>query len=564
VSSLRVYQLDALRAISAAWKERDRTMLVMATGTGKTIVMRDVIRRRREANRGRALLVAHRIELLDQARRKCEDIGLTVELESGVSKASVQSMWPSDVVVGTIQTLRGRRLEMWPRNAFGTVLVDECHHATSASYRAVLDYFDPAKVLGVTATPDRGDNVAVGHVIDHLAFEYNLRQAIEDGFLCPLRALAVDMPTVDLSSVRTTQQEHGRDLSAEDLSRVMRGEQQLHEMAGPIARESGERSTIVFVPSVEIAHELARILNGGYLGDSRAEALDGGSSKERRGEVLGRYQRGEVRVLVNCALFTEGFDAPRTSCVAIARPTKSRALYAQMVGRGTRPDDSVACALNEASLGSAQRRALLSGSIKPDCLVLHLAPQNTRHALVAPVDLLLGRDLPDDELKQARAAMAGEDVLAALKKGEDAAKQREERQARDKGRVVADVAYRRIEIDPFDELGLDIEMGAEKGPRASKRAIALMSEAGIEFPTTPSKRQASAIMGVLAQRRRDGLCSIKQMRVLARKGLAKDLPRQEAKAALDALAASGWRVTPEIDERWGDRPGADPAEDWER
>ncbi|HSA66357.1 MAG TPA: DEAD/DEAH box helicase [Methyloceanibacter sp.] len=502
--------------------------------------MRDVARRRKKANRGRSLLLAHRIELLEQAARQFESASLSVELESGASKASPVGMFPSDAVVATIQTMRGRRLEMWPRNAFGTIFVDEAHHATSASYRAVLDYFEGTKVLGVTATPDRGDGVALGGVIDHLAFEYNLRQAIEDGFLCPLRALAVDMPTVDLSSVRTTQQEHGRDLSAEDLSRVMMGEQQLHEMAGPIARESGDRSTIVFVPSVEIAHELARAL-GAYLGDARAEALDGGSSKQHRAEVLGRYQRGETRVLVNCALFTEGFDAPRTACVAIARPTKSRALYAQMIGRGTR---------------------LYHG--KDHCLILDLAPANMRHALVAPVDLLLGKPLPDDELKAARAAMAGEDVLAALKKGEDAAKAKEEKRARDRGRIVADVAYRRIERDPFDELGIDVEMGADRGPVATEKQIVALANAGFKLSTPPTRRQASAIMDELTRRRQRGLCSVKQMRVLNEKGLRKDLSFDEARAAMDALVAAKWRVTPEIDERWGQRSDVDPAEDWER
>lgn len=504
--------------------------------------MAEVALRRRAAGRGRTLEIAHRIELLDQAAERFRLGGLSAELESGESRATIRSLLPlSDVVVATVQTLRGRRLEMWPRDAFGTILWDECHHAVTAGARAILDYFVGARVLGVTATPDRGDKVAIGHIFgDTPAYEYNLRQAIEDKYLCPIRALAVDMPTVDLSSVRTTQQEHGRDLSADDLAKVMRGEQQLHEMAGPIVRESGERSTIVFVPSVEIAHELARAI-GAYMGNGRAEALDGGSSKDHRREVLERYQRGDTRILVNCALFTEGFDAPRTACVAIARPTKSRALYAQMVGRGTR---------------------LAPG--KADCLILDLAPSNMRHALVAPVDLLLGKDLPDDELKKARAAMAGEDVLLALKKGENAAKAAEERRARDKGRIVADVAYRRIERDPFDELGIEgVTLGDEKGPRATARQVEAIAEAGFKLSTTPSKREATRILDEVSNRRRRGLCSIKQMRVLARQGLCKDLPFAEARAALDALASNGWQMTPEIAERWGSS-AIDPAEDFER
>src|SRR5690606_7936577 len=121
---------------------------------------------------------------------------------------------------------------------FGTVITDEAHHAAAASYRAILDRFDSAHHLGVTATPDRGDQIAIGHVYPHLAFSYGIRDAIEDGWLVPIRSLAIDAPSIDLSSVRVTKQEHGRDLSAEDLAAAMRDEAQLHEIAAPIAREA--------------------------------------------------------------------------------------------------------------------------------------------------------------------------------------------------------------------------------------------------------------------------------------------------------------------------------------
>lgn len=529
--SLRPYQVAQLRAVAETWQTQDRALIVAATGTGKTTGIAEVLRRRHAAGRGRALVLAHRLELIEQLKERIELGGLRCEIESGEHVAGVHEMLGgAPVVVGTVQTFKGRRLERWPTNAFGTVVVDEAHHATSATYRAILDRFLGAKVLGVTATPDRGDEVAMGHVFPVLSHEYNLRTAISEGFLAPIRALSIDTPSIDLSSVRTTKQEHGRDLSAEDLGKAMHGEKQLHEMAAPIAAERGDRQTIVFTPSVEIAHELARVL-GPYLGGSQfVAALDGSFAKPERKRILDLYRSGRVKVLVNCALFTEGFDAPETACVAIARPTKSRALYAQMVGRGTR---------------------LAPG--KTDCLVLDLAPSNSRHQLVAPVDLFDGEELPEDLMRQARAAMAGDDVLKVLKNAEDRAKERAAAAERLKrsGHLTADVRYRKRLRDPFEELGVDGEVGEERGPRATERQLQAIQRSGLELPKTPSIREAGRIMDELTNRRRKGLCSIRQMRQLARFGLRTDLSFEVAKAAMSALEANDWRMSPDIAERFG-------------
>lgn len=529
--SLRPYQQAQLRGISDTWKDHDRALIVAATGTGKTTTIAEVLRRRHQAGRGRALVLAHRLELVGQLVERVQLGGLDAEVESGASMAGLHEMLgAAPVVVGTIQTFRGRRLERWAPDAFGTVVVDEAHHCTSATYRAVLDRFSRAKVLGVTATPDRGDDVALGHVFPHLAHEYNLRQAITEGYLAPIRAMAVDTPSVDLSTVRTTRQEHGRDFSAEDLGKAMQGERQLHEVAIPIAEKRGDRQTIVFTPSVEIAHALAAVMAPYVGGPDNVAALDGSFDKPERKRILDLYKRGIVKVLINCALFTEGFDAPETACVAIARPTKSRALYAQMVGRGTR-----------LALG------------KEDCLVLDLAPENARHSLVAPVDLFGGEPLPDDLLRQARQSMSGDDVLTVLKNAEARAKDRAAKAERNKrtGTMTASASYRTFQRDPFKELGVDGEVGEDRGPRATEKQLAAIVNAGLQLPKLPSRREAGRILDELTNRRRKGLCSIKQMRQLARRGLRTDLSFAEARAAMDALAANDWRMSAEIAERWG-------------
>lgn len=531
--SLRPYQVEALRAISQAWAEgHSRTMIVLATGTGKTTCFAEVARRRTMAGRRPTLVLAHRIELVDQAAARLRAAGLGVQVESGERVALPYPMTDGDVVVATVQTLRGRRLEKWPPDYFGTVVCDEAHHAAAASYRAVLDRFEVAQHLGVTATPDRGDSIAIGHVYPHLAYEYGIRRGIEEGFLAPLRSMMIDTPSVDLSSVRTTRQEHGRDLSSEDLAAAMRGEAQLHEIAAPIAREAGDRQTLIFVPSVEIAHGLAEILSA-YVGADRVRSCDGGTDKQTRADILAAYQAGDVQMLVNCALWTEGFDAPATSCVAIARPTKSRALYAQMVGRGTRIHPG-----------------------KDECLLLNLVPENCGHTLIGPTDLFDGVDLPDDIAAEVlKAAANGEPVLQAIAKGEAVAAEQEERRQRDRerARIVADVAYRRVHVDPFAELDIAEPSARDRGgPRATQRQADVLGRAGFRDAERLSRREASTLLDELTRRRQRGLCTIKQMRALTKRGLRGDLTFDEARAAMDALAANQWRMTPDIAERWGE------------
>lgn len=541
--TLRPYQMQAVKEVARAWQSldeegnpRNRTLVVMATGTGKTTVFSEILRRRHMAGRKRALVLAHRIELLKQAAERIRLGGLGAHLESGDYLAPLHAfstLEPADVVVATVQTMRGRRLERWDPDTFDTIIVDEGHHATSASYRAVLDRFSQAKILLVTATPDRDDGVGIGNVCNHLAFEYNLRDGIADGFLAPLKILGLDLP-IDLSKVRITKQEQGRDYSADDLGAQMETKAMLDAIAVPLLRESDGRSTLVFVPSVAVAHKLAERV-ASYIDPKAVDSLDGSSTPEERKDALDRYQSGATRILINCALFTEGFDAPHTSCVCVARPTKSRALYAQMIGRGTR---------------------LSPG--KTECLILDMAPGNARHQLVAPVDLLIGDGLDEDIVKEMREKMSRDDVMEVVKRGEEIAEARARERARDRQRAEkldlskARVQYAKRERDPFEELGIDGEVGRESGPRATSSMMEAIARSGLSITTrSPSIGEAKKILDALAKRRADGLCTIKQTRLLGRFGLRKDLTFDQAREALDMIAANNWQVSPEIAEKYG-------------
>ena len=530
---LRPYQTQAIRAVAKAWGEgNDRTMIVLATGTGKTTCFAEVIRRRRDAGRGRALVLAHRSELITQAADRLDLGGISYQIEQADQMAHRHSLYGmSDAVVATVQTLRGKRLAAWPMDAFGTIVVDEAHHVAAAGYRAILDHFGAAKVLGVTATPDRGDGVAVGHVIPHMAYSYGIREGIADGYLCPLRYVEIPSASLDLSTCRLTNQEHGRDFSAEDIAKQVKNDATLLEIASPIAKECEGRQVLAFMPTVETAHELARVL-AGLIGAGNVASLDATSDRSTRAETLAAYQAGRIRVLVNCALFTEGFDAPATSAVVIARPTRSRALFAQMVGRGTR---------------------IAPG--KADCLILNLVPQS-RHSLVSPVDLMDGEPLPDDVRAEVDFAIRnGEDVLSAVSRGEEVAKDRAEKRAREQRQsiAVADARYTRREVDLFAEaIGLPMSERDADGPRATERqAQVLTNAAGFKDAANLSRREASRLLDELSRRRKAGLCTMKQARQLAKAGLKTELTFAQASEVMTMLAANRWRMSPEIAERFG-------------
>ena len=380
------HQIAAADAVDAELARGVRsTLVVAATGTGKTTTAAEIVRRGRSA--GRALWLAHREELVRQAAGRLRSYGLMVGVEMADEHAgAVEHL---DAVVASVQTLAGdRRRERFAADAFARVIVDEAHHAPARTYRTILDHFPDARVVGLTATPDRGDKVAIGRVFETVAHVYAIRDGIRDGFLVPIRQRAVTIEGLDLSRVRTT----AGDLNEGDLEQVLLDPDLLQSVAAAIVDAAGARPTIVFGVTVAHAHALAAALNGYEAGSARA--LDGGTDSDTRRATLRDFGAGKFARLVNCALFTEGFDEPRIEVVAVVRPTKSRALYAQMVGRGTR---------------------IAPG--KSDMLILDFQGNAGRHSLACPLDLLGGSDLDPavkDKATRAIAERPGLDVLEAI------------------------------------------------------------------------------------------------------------------------------------------------------
>ena len=318
----RPYQLQCVEQTANAFEESSKVLGVLPTGAGKTCVFSWIAKRRAEAGQ-KTLILAHREELIDQAIQK---LYAATGIKAGKEKAEARAGVDSQVVVGSIQTMAGApRLSVWPKDYFGLVVVDECHHGLASSYQTILKHFDEhADVLGVTATPDRGDARNLGEYFERIAFQIPLFDLINQGYLSKIVVKAVPMQ-IDLESVKST----AGDFDSSQLGHAI--EPYLDDIAAAIRDHAPMRRTLCFVPLVQTSVKLVDALKRIGL---RAAHVDGES--EDRFEISERMANGELDVVSNAMLWTEGYDNPSIDCVAMLRPTRSRALYSQCVGRGTR------------------------------------------------------------------------------------------------------------------------------------------------------------------------------------------------------------------------------------
>lgn len=512
---LRPYQQQAREAIEEEWlKGIKRTLLVLPTGTGKTIVFATVIEDMVKLGE-RVLVLAHRGELLDQAADKLEkSTGLKCATEKA-QETSIGSWYR--VVVGSVQTLmREKRLNKFPKDFFTTIVIDEAHHCISEGYQRVLNYFEDAKVLGVTATPDRGDMKNLGSYFETLAYEYSLPKAIKEGFLSPIKALTLPL-TLDLSAVA---QQSG-DFKASDLGTAL--DPYLEQIAEEMLKVAVDRKTVVFLPLVKTSQKFRDILNA--KGFKAAEV--NGESKDRA-EILADFDAGKYNVLCNSMLLTEGWDCPSVDCVVVLRPTKVRSLYSQMVGRGTR---------------------LYPG--KDDLLLLDFLWHTERHELCHPANLIAQNDevakMMTKNIEEAGVAIDLE--LAEVKATEDVVAQREEALAAQ----LAEMKKRKRKlVDPLQfEMSIQAEdlssyipaFGWESAPPSVKQ-VAKLEKLGILPDAIDNAGKATQLLDRLDKRRDAGLTTPKQIRFLEGRGFAHvgTWQFESARNLIDRIAANGWRI----------------------
>lgn len=547
--NLRPYQTLAVDAIYSAWDESQRTLITMPTGTGKTVVMAHGIKR---LPRGRTMLVAHREELIWQAQKTIEKItGESPDVEMAEFKASHQTFMPAKVVVASIQTLNagagdGRVARFDPFD-FGLLLIDEAHHAVAKTYRYVIDHFTKnpnLKVLGVTATPDRADESALGQIFESVAFDYEISDAIHDGWLVPIEVSTVVVDGLDLSSVRTT----AGDLNGADLARVMEYEKNLHEVAHPTFEMAKDRRTLVFAASVAQAERLCEIFNRHR--SECARWVSGETPKDERREIFRDYAAGRFQFLCNCAVATEGFDNPGVEVIAMARPTKSRALYAQMVGRGTRPLPGVVDGYDE----SEDRRERIALSTKPACEVIDFVGNAGKHKLVSAADIL-GGNFDDEVVERAAKAIReqkmGADALAALENAKHEIAEEKERAKREeaarRSRLRVNANYSAFKTDPFDILNIQPakERGWDTGKQISDKMRGLLEKQGISADGM-SYAHAKQLVGEICSRWEKKQCSFKMAKLLQRYMLPGDVSFDQAREWIDQISANNWKVPESI------------------
>ena len=529
---LRPYQQQARDRIHAEWDAgHTRTLLVLPTGTGKTIVFASVAADQVRAG-DRVLILAHRGELLEQAADK---LRRATGLVSAVEKAESTCLdsW-FRVVVGSVQTLqRTARLERFPQDYFGTIIIDEAHHAITDGYRRILDYFSGAKVLGVTATPDRGDMRNLGEVFDSLAYEYKLTDAIKEGYLCKIMAQTIPLQ-LDISSVTLS----GGDYAVADLGTAL--DPYLEQIAAEMAVRCKGRKTVVFLPLIRTSQKFRDLLNAKGF---RAAEVNGQSADRK--EVLADFDAGKYNVLCNSMLLTEGWDCPSVDCVVVLRPTKVRSLYSQMVGRGTR---------------------LSPG--KTDLLLLDFLWMTDKHELCRPADLVcedrtVARQMTEhlaetgcpEDIEEA-AAQASEDVVA--QREEALAKQLEE-QRRKKAKLVDPLQYE-MSIQAEDLAGYVPAFGWEAGPPSDKQTAAL-EKLGILPDAVESAGKAALLLDRLHKRQTEGLTTPKQIRLLERYGFRHvgSWSFDAASRMINRIAAGGWRGVPKGVDPKTFTPDAQPA-----
>lgn len=516
---LRPYQQEAKNAIFNEWdKGIQKTLLVLPTGTGKTIVFSKVIEDC-VRNGERALMLAHRGELLNQAADKLvKTTGLMCATEK--AEESCVGSW-FRVVVGSVQTLmREKRLNQFASDYFDTIVIDEAHHCISDSYQRVLNHFNAAKVLGVTATPDRGDMKNLGSYFESLAYEYTLPKAIKEGYLTPIKAQTIPLK-LDLSGVGT----QAGDYKTSDLGTAL--DPYLYQIAEEMAKCCMNRKTVVFLPLVKTSQKFCEILK-----QKGFAAVEVNGNSQDRAEVLKDFDEGKYNVLCNSMLLTEGWDCPSVDCIVVLRPTKVRSLYSQMVGRGTRLCPGKEYLLLLDFLWHTERHEL--------CHPAHLICENEKVAQKMTENIeSVGCPVDIEEAEQT----AAEDVVA--EREEALAKQLKEMRTRK--RKLVDPLQFELSIQAEDLSSYVPSFGWEMSPPSEKQ-VHTLEKLGIFPDEIDNAGKAAKLLDRLGKRREEGLTTPKQIRFLEGRGFEHvgTWQFESARKLIDRIAANGWRVPYDI------------------
>lgn len=495
--NLRPYQSACMEGNAKAFEEFDRVLDVIPTGGGKTIIFSNEAMRRLDSGE-RTLILAHREELIDQAITKLHAAtGIKAEKE----KAEFSATLEAPVVVASIQTMM-RRLEKWPKDHFGLVVCDEAHHALSDSWQTVLAHFD-AQVLGVTATPDRGDKKNLGNYFQTIGYEVSLFDLIEQEYLSRITLKSIPLQ-IDLSKVGSI----GGDFSDAELGSAI--EPYLDQIAQSIKEQAGQRRTLAFLPLIATSKKFVEACAKIGL---KAGHVDGMS--ENRKEILDAFANDEFQILSNAMLLTEGYDVDSgptgigIDCVTVLRPTRSRPLYAQMVGRGTR-----------------------TAIFKDNLLLLDFLWHHERHAIARPAHLIAKSDEEAEQITQlaiSKSAALPSEVIESMPELDledvavEASSQREE-QLKKKLEENKNKKAKTISAEEFamEHNSMDVAEYAETMPweaaPVTEKQMKWLKRAHIDLSTVRSKGHASKLLGLHFGSKKPTLASESQRALMQRMG----------------------------------------------
>ena len=532
---LRYYQRECADAVLKLQETNRSVLSVLATGLGKTQIFGALAKN----SDGPTLILAERDELVEQAKRRIEIMtGEYAEVE----KAEMVCSHRARLVVGSVQSFKQKRLDRLGKNRFARISIDEAHHSVAPTYRRIMDWFD-AKYDGWTATPDRADEKALGAQWDEVAYVMDIEDGIDAGYLVPFhpsRCSEVILDELDLDALAISK----GDFQAKDLDAEMA--RHVEAVVRKTLELEPDRPGICFFPGVRSAELAMQRFNG--VSPGLAAFVSGETDPLERKRIMEDFRKGRIRYLCNCQVATEGFDAPATSLIVQARPTKSRGLYAQMTGRGTRPAEKVVDHIHGRGM-AAERRAAIAASGKPDLVVLDFVGNCNKHELACLVDILGGNYTPA-EVKTAKKLVkegregASEALLRARRELKNMAEAMTEAKAK------LEVTVR--PFDPFQVLGLKMEDEDRYAHRfggvpATPGQQGTLAKFGIPQQEIDqlSKRAATKLIDKCIGRMKHGWCSYRMLRQLQRFGITQMNIRQErAEAAMNYLKSKGWGKEP--------------------
>lgn len=532
---LRPYQKESVESIFEEWKEHKSTLIVQATGTGKTIVFAEVVKRLNTLNK-KILILAHRAELLEQTQNKLTLFGIDSVLEKAENHADIGN---DNIIVASIQSIsKDNRLINYPHDYFDVIIIDEAHHCASNTYLKVINYFDTAKLLGVTATPNRSDVRNISDIFETVAFSYNTRQAIDDGYLSPILIRRIPI-TIDLSNVRTS----CGDFLSSDLENTLMP--YLSKIADELKEKAGDRKTIIFTPTIAIGEQMADLLNEKGFNSC---CVSSKNTKEERTNIINKFHTGELNVVTNSMLWTEGFDEPSVDCIINLRATKSESLYRQILGRGLR---------------------LSPETNKENLLVLDFLWHSGRkgYDVLSPVNLFIdesripyANDILEDneeisieelQNKSNASFLLAENLKKAANKTFLGTKFKEIenpnlRYIYNNNNELDSICVRNDEAIEFytrENPFYYVPYGQWELTRCTEKQINFLKQLGINPKNVPYKGLAVKIINTFF-RNKDKTCSYKQYKILKKKGFKNILKwdKNEVSEMIDIISTNNWKL----------------------